>query len=77
VGQLDAAAMSRLRRQILDSGLLELASEHIATTAEGGAREEMDVTIDDREYHFVVQNVERPQFRKVVSLLWGVMVSFA
>jgi len=76
VGQLDAAALTRLRRQILDSGLLELVPQSVAATAEGGTREEMDVAIDDREYHFVVQNTEQPPFREIVSLLWGVMFSF-
>lgn len=77
VGRLDAAAMMQLAQRIVDSGVLELAPESIAEAAEGGKREEMDVTLDEREYHFVVQNADPPAFRTVVTLLWGVMFSLA
>lgn len=77
LGRLGAAAMTQLAQQIVDSGVLELPPESIAETAEGGKREEMEVSLDEREYHFVVQNADPPAFRTVVTLLWGVMFSLA
>jgi hypothetical protein len=73
VGTLDAAAMTRLTQQIVDTGILELDPESIDETVEGGTREEMDLTIDEREIHFVAENTDPPSFRAVVKLLWGVM----
>jgi hypothetical protein len=73
VGWLDDAALARLREQITGSGLLELPAESIDETAEGGRREEIDLTINERKYHFVVQNVEASPFRTVVKLLWGII----
>ena len=75
VGQLGAAVMMQLAQQVVSSGVLELPPESIAETAEGGRREEMDVSLDEREYHFVVQNADPPAFRAVVALLWGVVLS--
>ena len=74
VGWLDDAALLRLREQITGSGLLELPPEAIDETAQGGRREEIDLTIDERKYRFVVQNVDAPPFRTVVRLLWGVIL---
>jgi hypothetical protein len=73
VGWLDDAALLRLREQITGSGLLELPLESIDEAAQGGRREEIDLTIDARKHRFVVQNVTAPQFRAVVKLLWGVI----
>jgi hypothetical protein len=73
VGWLDDAALLRLREQITGSGLLELPSESIDEAAQGGRREEIDLTIDQRKYRFVVQNTEARPFRTVVKLLWGVI----
>lgn len=73
VGTLDAAAMTRLTQQIVDTGILELDPESIDEAVEGGKREEMDLTIDEREYHFVAENTDPPAFRAVVKLLWGVL----
>jgi hypothetical protein len=75
VGQLGAASMTQLAQQIVSSGVLELPPESITESAEGGRREEMDVCLDEREYHFVVQNADSPAFRTVVALLWGVVFS--
>lgn len=72
-GQLASTALTELAREIGGSGLLAMVPESIAETAEGGKREEIDVTIDDAAYHFVVQNADRPAFRHVVRLLWGAL----
>ncbi len=72
-GRLDAAALARLARQIVDTGVLELDRDSIDETAQDGKREELDLTIGTSEYHFVVENTEPAPFRAVVSLLWGVM----
>jgi hypothetical protein len=76
VGWLDDAALLRLREQITGSGLLELPSESVDETARGGRREEIDLTIDERKYRFVVQHVEAPAFRMVAKLLWGIVFDF-
>jgi hypothetical protein len=73
VGRLDAAAVTQLGQQIIDTGILGVEPESIDETAEGGTREEMDIAIDGRDYHFVAENTDRPPFRAVVKLLWGVM----
>jgi hypothetical protein len=73
VGWLDDAALVRLREQITGSGLLEVPPESIDETAEGGRREEIDLTIDDRKHHYALQNAEAPPFRTVVKLLWEVI----
>ena len=72
-GRLDAAALTRLTQQIIDTGILGLEAASIDETAEGGTREELDLTIDGREYRFVAENTDPPSFRAVVRLLWGVM----
>jgi hypothetical protein len=73
VGRLDAAALTRLTQQIIDTGILGLDPELIDETAEGGTREEMDIAIGERECRFVAENTDPPPFRAVVKLLWGVM----
>ena len=73
VGWLDDAALLRLREQITGTGLLELPSESIDEAAQGSRREEIDLTIDQRKYRFVVQNAEAPPFRTVVKLLWAMI----
>jgi hypothetical protein len=73
VGSLDSAALERLSQQIITTGVLDLDSESIDETTEGGTREEMDIAIGGRDYHFVAENSDPPQFRAVVQLLWGVM----
>jgi hypothetical protein len=70
---MDAAAMARLSRQIIDAGILESSRETVDETAQGGRREELDLTIDGRGYHFVAQNAEVLPFRTVVTLLWDVL----
>jgi hypothetical protein len=72
-GRLDAGAMARLEREIADTGVLSLNPETIDETAQGGRREELDLVIGDREYHFVAENTDPPPFRAVVQLLWGVV----
>ena len=76
VGWLDDAALLRLHEQITGSGLLELPPESIGHSAQGGRREEIDLTIHERKYRFVVQNVDAPPFRTVVKLLWAVIFEF-
>ena len=73
VGRLDAAAVTRIRQQIIDTGILGVEPESIDESAEGGTREELDIELDDREYRFVAENTDPPPFRAVVKLLWGVM----
>ena len=73
VGRLDAAAVTRIRQQIVDTGIFGVEPESIDETAEGGTREEMDIALGEREYHFVAENTDPPPFRAVVKLLWGVM----
>ena len=73
VGRLEAAGLMRLTQQIIDTGILGVEPESIDETAEGGTREELDIAIDEREYHFVAENTDPPPFRAVVKLLWGVM----
>lgn len=77
VGRLDAAAMASLADDLRASGILGLAARSTDDTAEGGAREEIDLTIDGRKYHWVVQNAAAPAFRAVVARLWGVVHSLA
>ena len=71
VGTLEAAALTRLTQQVVDTGITGLEPESIDEAADGGTREEMDIVIQDREYHFVAQNTDPPPFRAVVKLLWG------
>lgn len=73
VGRLDAAAVTRLEQQVIDTGILGVEPESIDESAEGGTREEMDIAIGEREYHFVAENTDPPPFRAVVKLLWGVV----
>ena len=68
-------AMARLTRQIVDTAVLGLDRETIDETAQGGRREQLDLSIDGREHHFVAENTDPPPFRSVVKLLWGVMFS--
>jgi hypothetical protein len=75
VGRIDDAAMAQLQRQIIETGVLSLAAEATADSVEGGRREELDLTVDGRERHIVLQNTESPAFRAAVQLLWGVMFS--
>lgn len=71
VGQLEAVAMLDLAREIAGSHVLSLPPESIDQTAEGGQREEMDVTLNDQTRRVVVQNTNPPAFRRAVTLLWG------
>ena len=73
VGQLDPAAMAVLTGKVVATGLLDLPADSIDESAQGGKREEIDLTVDGGERHFVVQNTNPPPFRAVVQLLWGVM----
>ena len=73
VGRLDAAALARLTRQIVDTGILGGEAASIDEAAEGGTREELDLSIDGRDYHFVAENTDPAPFRAVVTLLWGVL----
>ena len=73
VGSLDSAALERLSQQIIATGVLDLDSESIDETTEGGTREELDIAIGGRDYNFVAENSDPPPFRAVVQLLWGVM----
>ena len=75
VGRLDDTALARLRDQIAGSGLLKQPPELVDEVVEGGTREELDLAIDEREYHFVVQNTDAPAFRAVITLLWGILFS--
>lgn len=74
-GRLDAPALAALEQDIRGSGLLEMAPQSIDDTAEGGVREELDVTLDERDYHWVVENVPAPALRAVVARLRGVVRS--
>src|SRR6476661_1198360 len=60
VGRLDAAAIARLEQQVAGTGVLELESESIDESAEGGTREEMDLAIGERDRHVVVENTDVP-----------------
>jgi hypothetical protein len=73
IGRLDAAAVTQIGQQIIDTGILGTEPESIDETAEGGTREEIDIVLGEREYHFVAENTDPPPFRAAVKLLWGVM----
>ena len=76
MGRLGAEVHDQLAQVILRSGLLELDSSYwVDENVEGGRREELDVTIGKRRYHFLVQNNAPPEFRYVVKFLWGIMWS--
>ncbi len=77
LGRLDAEARSGLRQAIVESGILGSPAESIDESAEGGTREEIDLTLDRREHRFVVQNRENPAFRTVVTVLWGARHRFS
>ena len=77
VGRLDAAAMARLEREIVASGVLSLPARSIDESVEGGKREEIDLVIDDRPHHIVVENMDLPAFRAAVRLLWGMMATLS
>jgi hypothetical protein len=72
-GRIDAAAMARLSRQIAETGILESSRETVDESAQGGRREELDLALDGRDYHFVAQNADVLPFRAVVNLLWDVL----
>lgn len=72
-GRIDAAAMARLSRQIVETGVLGLSPQTIDQQAQGGRREELDLSIDGRDYRFVAENTDPPPFRAVVTLLWDVL----
>ena len=73
IGRLDPTAVTLLEQQIVDTGILGIEPESIDESTEGGTREEMDIAIGEREYHFVAENTAPPPFRAVVKLLWGVV----
>jgi hypothetical protein len=73
VGRLDPRAAARLTQEIVGTGLLDLPPQSIDESAQGGKREEIDLTIDRDERHFVAQNTDPQPFRAVVTLLWGVL----
>jgi hypothetical protein len=69
VGRLEVTVVAALLQQIRSSGVLALPAESVAETVEGGKREELDLTLDDAERHFVVQNMYLPAFREAVRAL--------
>jgi hypothetical protein len=71
VGTLDDRAMARLAQEIVDTGILELPLESSDESAEGGSREELDLSIHGRELHFVAENTAPPQLHAVTKLLWA------
>jgi len=76
IGRLGAEVRDQLAQVIFRSGLLELdASCWVDENVEGGKREELDVTIGKRTYHFLVQDNGPPEFRYVVKFLWGILLS--
>jgi hypothetical protein len=77
VGTLDAPALARLEQQIVETGLLRLPAQSIDDAAEGGKREEIDLVLDGRSHHVVVENVDPPPFRAAVRLLWGVLAELS
>lgn len=70
LGRLGPGAHSDLQRAVVESGILDSPAESIDESAEGGSREEIDLTLDGRERRYVVQNLESKAFRAVVAALW-------
>ena len=77
IGQLGEAALESLRRRVVDTGLLDAPSVSVDESAEGGSREEIDLSLDGRDHHIVVQNRRVPAVQRAVALLWDVKHSLS
>lgn len=77
IGRLDASALASLADDARASGILNEPAAAIDDTAEGGSREELDLTLDGKTFHWVVQNADAPAFRTVVTRLWSVFHSLS
>lgn len=73
-GRVGANALAALIDAVKSSGVINLPETMVDPSAEGGKREELELSIDGIMFSRILENIEHPAFSAVVRHLRGLLV---